>query len=194
MRSPTGAAALTLVALLTTGCEDELDFGFGDWAAAEDTVTLYSLDRPEYQGLPGGYNIAPPGQAVVIEDRGATGLWDFALTGGTGGEPLRLSPVGALLGLSSQAGIAPIGDVSYEELETAPRDSALYVSDEPVLVRPDRIYALRSRVVASATGSGCVRFGKLKPLDVNEVEGTLRFVALANPNCNDRNLVPTEDE
>lgn len=177
---------------MLTGCEDELDFGFGDWSANEDTVTLYTLDRVDYQGLPSGYAMGPPAQVVRIEERGATGTWDFALTGGTDGEPLMLTPVGALLDLDSQAGIVPL-DLPYDEIESAPRDSAVYVTGAGVPVQAGDAFVVRSRIVASGRGA-CIRFGKVEPVELDAQAGTLTLVALVNPNCNDRNLVPTEDD
>ena len=194
MSSRKFAAPLLLATLLTTACEDELDFGFGDWAADPDTVTLYTLDRPEYQGLPAAFDIIEPTAGPVrVEDRGVTGGWDFALTGGVDGEPLRLTPFGAVLDVNSQAGIAVVPELSFDEIELAPSDTTRYVTRTSAAVDADSAYVVRSRAISSA-GGGCIKFAKLELLEVDPVAGTVRLVALGNPNCNDRSLVPTEDE
>jgi len=185
-------AALGLAAaLFTTGCEDELDFGFGDWVARVDTVTLYTLEQPAYQGLPAAFDLVT-GTARRVEDRNETGRWDVVLTGGVGGEPLMLTPLGALLSLETQAAVAPIDGETFDGLDIAPRDTLDYVFDSSVIVREDSVYVLRSRATGERSG-GCIRFGKIEALEVDPVIGSVTFRAIVNPNCNDRDLVPPED-
>lgn len=184
-------AAALCAALVVSGCNDEIDFGFGDWEADVDTVTLYTVDRPEYQGLPSAYDIRAT-RTLRIEDPAATGQWDFALTGGADGEPLTLTPLGAFFSVSSNAGIAPVRG-TFEEFATAPTDSASYTIDGPVVLDADTLYVIRSRQ-AAVSGSSCSNFAKLDPLEVDQVEGTFTFQVTANPNCNDTALIPPEDD
>ena len=193
MSSRLAATLLAFVAFATTACEDELDFGFGDWEINEDTITLYTLARPELQGLPSGYDtMRPSARTVRVEDPGAAGAWDIALGGGVGGAPFELIPLGALLDIDSQAGIAVIEDRTFEELEIAPRDTAVYVRRSSVPVELGGVYVVRSRAVRTV-GGGCVKFSKLQPLETDPAAGSLTFVVSGNPNCNDRALVPPED-
>ena len=67
--------ATLVAALVGTGCNDDIDFGFGDWEADVDTVTLYSVDRPEYQGLPSAYDIRSR-RTQRVEDAAVNGLKD----------------------------------------------------------------------------------------------------------------------
>lgn len=184
------AAALS-AALALTGCNDEIDFGFGDWEADVDTVTLYTVDRPEFQGLPSAYDIRAT-RTLRVEDPSATGQWDFALTGGADGEPLTLTPLGAFFELSSQAGIAAVSG-TFDDFATAPTDSAAYVIDAPVVLDADTLYVVRSRQ-AAVGGSACNNFAKIDPLEVDQLAGTFTFRVTANPNCNDSALVPPEDD
>ena len=176
------------VALLAlTACNDEPDFGFGDWEAEVDTITLYSVDFAEHQGLPSAYDIQQT-RTIRVEDPGATGNWDFALTGG-GGSPLMLTPLGAFFDLSSNAGVATVTSATFEELEDAPAAATAYVTDESVTVEPGVVYVIRSR-----TTGNCRNFAKLEATEIDQAEGTLSFQLTANPNCNDTALVPPEDD
>ena len=184
-------SAALVAALVVTGCNDDLDFGFGDWEADVDTVTLYSVDRPEYQGLPSAYDIRSR-RTQRVEDAAATGQWDVALTGGADGAPLALTPLGAFFDVSSNAGIAPVRG-TFDEFDTAPTDSASYSIDAPTVLDVDTLYVIRSRQAAVA-GASCSNFAKLEPLEVDQVAGTFRFRITANPNCNDTALIPPEDD
>mgnify|MGYP003577339452 CR=1 FL=1 len=165
-------------------CNDEPDFGFGDWDAQLDTVTLYSVDRDEYQGLPSAYDIRFT-RTYRVEDPGSTGNWDFALTGGDGG-PLSLTPIGAFFDVENDAGLV-LSDDTFEEIENAPSASDAYTTDEPVVIEEDVVYIVRSR-----SGS-CLQFAKLEPIEIDQDAGTFTFHVTANPNCNDTALVPPED-
>lgn len=181
-------AAAFLVALATTACQDEPDFGLDEWEAEVDTVTLYTVDRAEYQGLPSAYDIRGR-RTVRVEDGSATGNWDFALTGGANGQPLTLTPLGAFFRVASQAGIATVDDRTFEELENAPADTAAYVVDTTVTAADEVVYVIRSRL-----SSNCSNFAKVDPLAIDATAGTLTFRVTANPLCNDRALVPPEDD
>jgi len=182
--------AALLAAIVTTACDDPIDFGFGEWDAEVDTVTLYTVDRPEYQGLPSAYDIRAT-RTLRVEDPAATGQWDFALTGGDGGEPLTLTPLGAFFDVPSHAGIAAVSG-TFEALEEAPTDSASYAIDAPIVLT-DTLYVIRSRV-GSVQGSSCFNFAKVDPLVIDQVAGTFTFRITANPNCNDSALIPPEDD
>jgi len=174
--------ALAVFAL--TACTDEPDFGFGDWDAQLDTVTLYSVDRDEHQGLPSAYDIRFT-RTYRVEDPGATGNWDFALTGGDGGA-LTLTPIGAFFDVENQAGLF-VSDDTFEEIEDAPAADSAYVTDGPVVLEPEVVYIVRSR-----TGS-CLQFAKLEPIEIDQAAGTFTFHVTSNPNCNDTALIPPED-
>jgi hypothetical protein len=181
-------ALLPVLALFgLTACNDEPDFGFDEWEAQVDTVTLYSVDRPEHQGLPAAYDIRAT-RTLRIEDPSSTGNWDFALTGGAGGE-LTLTPLGAFFDVANNAGVATVTDQTFEELESAPADAERYVVDESVTIEADVVYVIRSR-----QGGNCMNFAKLEPLEVDTDGGTFTFQLTANPTCNDRALVPPEDD
>jgi len=183
----TKAALPLLLPLALSACNEEPDFGFDEWEAEVDTVTLYSADRPEHQGLPAAYDIRAT-RTMRVEDPGSTGNWDFALTGGAG-SPLTLTPLGAFFDVSNNAGVATVADATFEELETAPADADEYVVDESVTIDPDVVYVIRSR-----QGGGCMNFAKLEPLELDADAGTFTFRLTANPTCNDRALVPPEDD
>jgi len=184
-RSPLHLApALAVVAL--TACNDEPDFGFDDWELAYDTVTLYSADRPELQGLPSAYDILAT-RTIRVEDSGATGNWDFALTGAAG-EPLTLTPLGAYFEVENNAGLATLPGEDFEGLESAPSGNAAYVTDDAVPLIDGAVFVIRSR-----QSGNCMSFAKLEPLEIDDAAGTMTFQLSANPNCNDTDLVPPED-
>ena len=175
-----------LAVLALAACNEEPDFDFDDWELAYDTVTLYSADRPEHQGLPSAYDILAT-RTLRIEDSGATGNWDFALTGGAGG-PLTLTPLGAFFEVENNAGLATLPGEDFEGLESAPPGNAAYVTDAAVPLMSGAVYVVRSR-----QSGNCMSFAKLEALEIDEAAGTLTFQLSANPNCNDTGLVPPED-
>jgi hypothetical protein len=175
-----------LAVLALAACNEEPDFGFGDWEVAYDTVTLYSADRPDLQGLPAAYDILAT-RTLRIEDSGATGNWDFVLTGGVEG-PLTLTPLGAFFDVGNNAGLATLPGEDFETLESAPSGNAAYVTDASIPLATGNVYVVRSR-----QSGNCMSFAKLEPLEIDQAEGTLTFQLSANPNCNDTDLVPPED-
>ena len=177
--------AALLAALAVTACNDEIYLDRG-WDAEVDTVTLFTVERAEYQGMAAAFDINAR-QTVRIEDPGATGRWDFALTGGVDG-PLTLTPLGAFFDVASNAGVATVQDRTFEELESAPSDDDAFVTDTIVALADDVVYVIRSRVV-----NGCMNFAKVDPLAIDQTAGSLTFQVTANPSCNDRALVPPED-
>ena len=112
--------------------------------------------------------------------------WDFAFALEADGTA-RLFPRGAVLDQPSTAGLQVV-PVSFEDLVLAPEDG--YTTDEPVTVRVGDVLAGVSRRQCGSLN--LVRFGKLEILDIDLVEGRLTFKQLANPNCENRNLVPGE--
>lgn len=176
--------AALLAAFTVAACNDDIDLDRG-WEAQVDTVTLYTVDRPEYQGLPSAYDILNR-RTMRVEDPSASGNWDFALTGSVDG-PLSMTPLGAFFGVTTNAAIATIENRTFEELASAPSDSAAYVDDGPVALADGVVYVIRSR-----ESSGCMSFAKLEPLDIDQAAGILTFHVMVNPSCNDRALIPPE--
>ncbi|HEX6587543.1 MAG TPA: hypothetical protein VF039_00860 [Longimicrobiales bacterium] len=181
------AAVPALLLPLLAACNEEPVDPFRDWDAIEDTVTLYTADRVEHQGLFAAYDIVNS-RSLRIEDPAASGAWDFVLTGGDG-TPLTLTPLGAFFDVDNRAGLHVDRDAEFLPLERAPSAESAYVTDEPVTVEDDVIYIIRSR----QTSGGCVRFAKLDPLEIDQEVGSLTFRVIRNPRCNDTDLVPPED-
>lgn len=157
------------------------------WASDIDTVTLYSLARPEI-GLSSAFDFANR-RRQVVENIGATGSWDIAVD--DDGTRALFLPPGAL-GIQSRAGIAPIAGVSFDDVTEAPSDTALYVRDRPVPVEVGRTYALRTRELRGFFSQLCVYYAKIQPIAVDLDTRTIEFFYEASPACNDRNLVPNE--
>ncbi|MEX1184208.1 MAG: hypothetical protein WEF86_13330 [Gemmatimonadota bacterium] len=177
-----------LMALVFGACDD--GFGPGSWIAAPDTVVLYSASRAEYLGLGSALDIVrQPVGAVKIETAGQTGNWDAALIEVDGA--LWLAPAASFEGLASRARIAVLANVSWDELEQAPRDTTLYTA-EPVLVQANTVYVVRSRRASCGLSQG-YRYAKLDPIEVDVDAGTFSFEVIRNPYCDDRSFVPPED-
>lgn len=181
-------SALAIAALVFIGCEDP--YGPEDWEAVPDTVSLFSLSRPEHQNLPSGYDLLPGynGQRLAVEIAGASGNWDFALIDGEG--TLQLIPAGINKELASGAGIALLDEGDFDEVKRVPGDPSRYKDAEAVPLELGRVYAVRSRSYYAYTGENCMLYGKLAPVEIDLDEGELRFEIIRNPNCNDRSLVP----
>jgi hypothetical protein len=177
-----------MLALALAACDDP--YGPGFWVATPDTMVMYSASRVEYIGFRSALNIAnDPVTALPIEAPGLTGNWDVALTDHAGG--LALVPAAAFDGVASRARIAvmPAG-VGFAEVEQAPRDTTAYTA-EAVSLQEQRVYVIRSRRASCGFSSG-YRYAKVMPVDVDAVAGTLRFIIVRNPYCDDRSFVPPD--
>lgn len=178
---------LPLAAFAFVACGD--NFGPGFWVAVPDTMALYSASRAEYVGFRSALNIASdPVSALPIEAPGVTGNWDLALSEDASG--LVLVPAAAFDGLDSRARIATIDNVSFEDLDQAPRDTTEYTA-QPVPVRAGEVYVIRSRRAGCGFTSG-YRYAKLEPVEIDVAAGILRFAIIRNPICDDRSFVPPE--
>ena len=181
---------LTLIPLLTAGCDDEFT---QEWFASPDTTLLFSLSRPELLGRPSAFDFFAAtsglsGIPVVVETPTATGQWDVALTDQTGG--LALVPASAFVGLNSRAGIATMTGTTFDGLREAPGDTARY-SRAAVVVQLNTVYVVRTRRDGCGFGSGS-RYAKLEAVAIDRTAGTLTFRAITNPICNDRKLIPPD--
>lgn len=184
-RWPVAAALAAGLALGGTACGDD-PFQI-NWEEAPDTVLIYSLARPELN-LASGFSLIS-GQLVRVEAADATGSWDLALD--TRGGELVLLPPG-VLNVESEAGIAPMPGMTYDEVVQAPSDSASYFTHEPVPVTLGTIYVVRTSEGIGAFGRRCVYFGKMKPLEMDVEGGTMTFMFDRSPVCNDRRLIPPD--
>jgi hypothetical protein len=169
-------------------CDDDL--GLDDWAARPDTTTIFSLSRVDLIGRPSAYDFVRH-FPLEVESVGAIGNWDVALR--HEGSQLALVPAGGFQGQTSRAALALMPGTLFEDLDEAPSDTAAF-SSQPVLVQAGQVFALRTRRAPCNSFQVGVRYGKLKIINVDPTAGTLTFVEIVNPICNDRNLVPTADE
>ncbi|MGH7502769.1 MAG: hypothetical protein ACREL7_13565 [Longimicrobiales bacterium] len=180
-------AAIVTVALASTACGDDL--GLGTWVIAPDTALIYSISRPELLGQPSAYDFVQL-RRVVIESPGATGLWDVALAEQDG--EFVFIPASAFPGIESRTGLSLTTNTSLESLTRAPGDTSAYRS-VPVTLQEGGIYVIRTRTEACpGFGSGS-RYGKFEVLSLEPAIGAVRIVAIRNPLCSDRNLVPPDN-
>jgi hypothetical protein len=177
---------LTAVVATTAACDDDL--GLDEWSATPDTITLYSLSRPDLINQPSAYDFINH-VVLRVESPNSTGNWDVALR--EEGGQLALVPAAGFQGQVSRAALTVIPNLTFEELDEAPEDTARYATT-PFIVTPGQVLVVRTRRTACAFSSA-VRFGKIKIIDVNQTAGTVRFAAVVNPFCNDRSLVPPND-
>lgn len=178
------AACGAVAAMVATGACGDDPFGSRNWEVSPDTASIFSLARPEL-GIASGFDFVD-GLPVRIEAPGATGRWDVALD--TEGGSLVLLPPGAL-GVDSRARIGILEDTSFAAVREAPGDTAAYSGPDPVPVRMDAVYIVRTHQ-RPGFGRTCLQYAKFVPLEVDAELGLLRFEWEANPFCNDRALVP----
>lgn len=172
------------LALCVAGCGD--DPFIIRWEVNPDTASLFSLSVPDLD-LPSAYNF-PQRTAVRVERVGASTQFDLALD--TRGGELVFLPPGAL-GIESRARIAELPGLSFQELKVAPSDTLLYSADDPIPVRLNSSYVVRSDPRSGGVQS-CSYFAKLEPLAVDPAAGSVRFQFDVSPVCNDRGLVPPD--
>ena len=114
-----------------------------------------------------------------------TNQWDFLLfITETGVAQLR--PFGAVATFETDAGLQRV-DTSFEGLRSAPVDG--YLQGDPVEVEVGDVLAVQTRRDPSIR-SRCRRYAKIEILEIDPLAATLTFQHLANPNCEDRVLVP----
>jgi hypothetical protein len=176
------AAAVASVA----ACDDET--GLDVWSAVPDTITLYSLSRPDLINQPSAYDFINH-LVLRVESPNATGNWDVAVR--HEGTQLALVPASGFQGQQSRAALSVIAGSTFEELQEAPEDT-LQFTTSAVPLTVGQVLAVRTRRAPCAFSTS-VRYGKIKIVDVNPVAGTVRFAAIVNPFCNDRSLIPPED-
>jgi hypothetical protein len=176
--------------LLLVGCDDEID---NSWpgGALVDTVSMFSLSRPELIGRASAFDFAtaaPLARPVIVEDVQAGGSWDFALVDQAPG--FALVPSSAFAGFDARVGIAPMTGTGFDALAEAPRDSAAY-RRTAVPVELGRVYVVRSHRVQYGFGQAYF-FGKMEVLEINMQAGSIRFRYTINPIGNDRRLIPPD--
>lgn len=178
-----GLLFLAVSVPLTTGCET-FDL---EWLPIEDTVSLYSLARPEYIDRPSAYDFYSR-RVVVVEQPfpGDPAVYDVVFSEIDGA--FVLLPAGIFATFSIRPGIAvDSSGTPFEELAEAPSDG--YVTDAAVPVRTDVVYMVRTRT----DRSGCSRYGKFEVLDIDP-QGLLEFRQVRNNLCNDRELIPPDQD
>lgn len=157
-----------------------------NWAASEDEVFLYSIDRPELN-LPTGFDFHNRRQ-IDIAEVGRGRDWDIAVATRDG--ELVLMPPGAL-GIPSEARIAVLPNTELSDVLVAPEDIESYVIDEPVPLRMGDVYVIRSRTQFDFFGFSCVYYAKATPILIETEVEFIRLRFETNPFCNDPRLQPT---
>jgi hypothetical protein len=183
-RVVTTLAAVGLVASLGACGNDPFAI---KWSAKPDTVTLYSLSRPDLN-LQSAYDFRNR-VSVVVESPSSTGRWDMAVDTRNG--RIVMVPAAAL-GVDSRAGIVPMPDVTFDELTEAPADTSVYITDRPVPMDVGSVYVVRTRKSVGSFGSRCFYYAKMEPLSTDPEAGTLTFYFDGAHVCNDRSLIPPD--
>jgi hypothetical protein len=176
-------ACLAVLGVVLWACGDD-PFRL-QWQENPRERVLFTLDRPELN-RPQAFDMLQ-GRRVVVQSATEDGSWDFAVDR-RGGEMVFLPP--RTLGVPSQAALVPFPGATFEELREAPRDTAVYISREPVPIRQGTIYVVRTHQQAGPFGQRCFYYGKVEPLEVDLQAGTLRFLFDTSPDCNNLRLVP----
>jgi hypothetical protein len=109
--------------------------------------------------------------------------WDVALRSTAGG--LTFRPFQPIASSMRGAGIA-VATRAYEELDEAPRSTSAY-STEPVPVTAGGVYLVRSRQFTSS-GIVCVKYVKMRVLEVNAAASTVKVAVVINEGCDDERL------
>ena len=172
-------------AAVISACDDDI-FAVR-WEENPDTTRLFALSREE-PNLFSGFDFNDR-RRVRVEAPGATNNWDLAIDY-QGAGFVWLPP--RVLGINSDAAVAALEGETFESAVRAPADTALYVSREPVPIRLGQIYVVRTRKTAGAWGTLCNYYGKIEPLDLDPLAGTVTFQYDVSGACNNRDLVPPD--
>jgi len=178
------AAPLVLGSLVVSGCDDAFDF---DWILQVDTAVVYSLSRPEYLDRASAYDFGPGGGPRVVEVPAATPVrWDLAFAEEDG--DFVALPAGLFQGFDIDPGVQEItGGVSFDALDLAPRDG--YVTSESFPLREGGLYVVKSR----RDFRRCNHYAKFEVLRLDPI-GIIEFQSVENPLCNDRELIPEDQQ
>ena len=179
-----GLLLLLTAAPLTQGCET-FDL---QWTPIEDTVALYSLARPEYVDLPSAFDFYSR-RLVIVEEPKLGDPADFDVALSEEGGAFVFLPAGLFATFEINPGIAVIDSagVTFDNLAFAPEDG--YVTDAPVVLELGVVYAVRTR----RDRGGCSRYGKFEILDMDPA-GMVEFRQIRNNLCNDRELIPPDED
>lgn len=184
------ARKVCILAVLLAGAACDDGFGPRTWDPTPDTTVLYSVSRPELIGRPSAFDFVQM-RRLPVEQLGVTGDWDVVLAEQNGA--FVFVPSGNFPGIISRAGVGETNSPSLDALTRAPGDTASY-SRQPVTLRTGVIYVVRSRT-AGCLGFGTgVYYGKFEIVSIDAAAGTVRMAATRNPYCNDRALVPEQDD
>lgn len=177
-----GLLVLAALVPLSTGCEG-IEF---DWMPVEDTVQIFSLAEAEFTDYPAAFDFYNRTRVVVERPLNSNPfVFDMALSELDG--ELVLLPAGVFATFDISPGLAIDSTSAFDALAQAPRDG--YVTDAAVPVRTDVVYTVRTR----RDGRGCTRYGKFEVLEV-ATEGYIIFRQVRNSLCNDRELIPPDEE
>lgn len=179
--APARALLLLGALALLAGCGD--DPFQRDWEVDPETATIFSLARPELE-LPSAFSFRNR-RTLRIQDPAATGEWDLALDTRDGGLVFVLP---GAFGIESQARIAPIPGLDFDDLREAPSDTTAFVADQTP-VEPNVVYVVRT---TQRPGLRCVFFVKFETTAVDLEEQSVEFRFDGSPFCNDRDLVPPD--
>lgn len=176
-------ASMFVGAPLLSACDD--NGLLGTLLLSPDTAVI---------GLPGG-TVAEGSAIDIVRSAGDFDLvrnpelvtdaeqWDLALRRTpTGLAFLPFTPVASSL---RGAGIATTTR-AFDAIDKAPRGNSSY-SSQPVAVTAGGVYLLRSRQF-STSGLLCVKYARLRVVEVNEAAGTVRFAIVINEGCDDERL------
>lgn len=177
-----GLLALFTAVPATQGCET-FDL---QWTPIEDTVSLYSLARPEYVDLPSAFDFYSR-RLVVVELPKTGNPADFDVALSEEGSDFVMLPAGLFATFEIRPGIAVLpASETFDELAEAPREG--YITDAPVVLELGTVYAVRTR----RAGTGCARYAKFEILEMDP-QGLVEFRQVRNNLCNDRELIPPEN-
>jgi hypothetical protein len=174
-----GLLALLLV-LPSAGC-DPVD---PEMFPEGDTLTLFSLARPEYVGQVSAVDVYGALRTVNVEQAKPVSDPDFDFAFSELDGDFVLLPAGLFEGYTVTPGIIEVSG-AFETVDRAPDED--YITDAAVPLVENGLYVVRSRSVGS-----CRRYAKVEVLDLDP-DGILEFRFLWSNLCNDRSL-PTVDE
>lgn len=181
-----GVVAVFAVTFGLSACGGRDPFDIG-WTQSPDTALIFSLARPDLN-LPSAFDFHL-GIAQVLESASSTGQWDVVLDT-QGDQFVFLLP--EVLGIPSEARILELPGLSFDEVVEASSDTTSYTRDEPVPVRSGSVYVIRTHTGSDQFGFNCLFYAKLEAVEIDLQGGSLLFVYDANPLCNDRDLVPPD--
>lgn len=180
-----GAAVVAVLNMAVISCGDPVEPVLIPLPDEAETVELTDFVSGSLL-YPSGFDLI---SRNVIRTDQATG-WDFVFSVDDAGVPILTSRAAFTDDTEFGPGLQVLV-AAFDDVTVAPADGYIFL--DPIPISVDDVVVVRSRQNLSFGRLNCRYYGKFNVDEINVTEGTLLLSHLVNPNCENRNLDPSQD-